>query len=133
MTRHREMDGELWSGRVDAEDGERGRRWLWIPQALITRRVDLPTVYDHYVAGTLEQLQEQLADVDLGRLGDAHAGAHRVNHRVALLRVLVAADVEARGDLVHADGLVSDQRPKLRNAHLLGHRETTYLMSDTTY
>jgi len=27
MTRHREMDGELWSGRVDAEDGERGRRW----------------------------------------------------------------------------------------------------------
>lgn len=45
--------------------GERGRRWLWIPQALITRRVDLPTVYDHYVAGTLEQLQEQLADVDL--------------------------------------------------------------------
>jgi formiminoglutamase len=27
MTQHREMDGELWSGRVDAEDGERGRRW----------------------------------------------------------------------------------------------------------
>lgn len=45
--------------------GERGRRWLWIPQALITRRVDLPTVYDHYVAGTLDQLQERLADVDL--------------------------------------------------------------------
>jgi formiminoglutamase len=27
MTRHREMDRELWTGRVDAEDGERGRRW----------------------------------------------------------------------------------------------------------
>lgn len=27
MTRYREMDPELWTGRVDAEDGERGRRW----------------------------------------------------------------------------------------------------------
>ena len=27
MTRYRDMDRELWSGRVDAEDGERGRRW----------------------------------------------------------------------------------------------------------
>jgi len=27
MTQHRDMDREPWSGRVDAEDGERGRRW----------------------------------------------------------------------------------------------------------
>jgi formiminoglutamase len=27
MTRHREMDRKLWTGRVDAEDGDRGRRW----------------------------------------------------------------------------------------------------------
>lgn len=27
MTTYRDMDRDLWSGRVDAEDGERGRRW----------------------------------------------------------------------------------------------------------
>jgi formiminoglutamase len=34
MTTHREMNRELWSGRVDAEDGERGRRWHQVVQPI---------------------------------------------------------------------------------------------------
>jgi len=32
MTTYREMNRELWTGRVDAEDGERGRRWHQVVQ-----------------------------------------------------------------------------------------------------
>jgi formiminoglutamase len=34
MTTYRDMHRELWSGRVDAEDGERGRRWHQVVQPI---------------------------------------------------------------------------------------------------
>lgn len=45
--------------------GERGKRWLWIRDAILAKRIRIPEVYDAYVAGRLEDLQERLADVDL--------------------------------------------------------------------
>jgi len=35
MTTYRAMDRDLWSGRVDAEDGERGRRWHQVVQPVV--------------------------------------------------------------------------------------------------
>lgn len=45
--------------------GERGKRWLWIRDAILARRVRVPEVFDAYVSGQLDALQERLADVDL--------------------------------------------------------------------
>jgi formiminoglutamase len=35
MTTYREMNRELWSGRVDTEDGERGRRWHQVVRPVV--------------------------------------------------------------------------------------------------
>lgn len=35
MTTYRAMDRDLWSGRVDAEDGERGQRWHQVVQPVV--------------------------------------------------------------------------------------------------
>lgn len=45
--------------------GARGKRWHWLRDAIVAERIDVPTAYDHYVGGTLDTLQEQLADFDL--------------------------------------------------------------------
>lgn len=45
--------------------GARGRRWLWIRDAIIARRVSVPQVYDAYLTDTLDVLQAQLTDRDL--------------------------------------------------------------------
>lgn len=50
--------------------GLRGRRWHWVLDAIISRRVGVPTVYDHYVSGSLDRLQAALEDTDLRPLVD---------------------------------------------------------------
>jgi integrase len=45
--------------------GKRGKRWFWLRDAIVAKRVDVPVAYDHYVSGTLDALQAQLADLDL--------------------------------------------------------------------
>lgn len=42
-----------------------GRRWWDVVDYLETHRRDLPRVFDHWVAGTMEELRAELADVDL--------------------------------------------------------------------
>lgn len=51
--------------------GARGRRWLWVRDAIVSRRLTVPEVYDAYVHGRLEVLEARLADVDLRPLVDA--------------------------------------------------------------
>lgn len=54
---------------------EKGKRWLWIREGLLAKRVRLGAVYDHWVAGTLEALRAQLDDRDLAPLRDAWLAA----------------------------------------------------------
>lgn len=45
--------------------GERGKRLLWVRDAILARRVGVATVYDAYLTGRLDALQAELEDVDL--------------------------------------------------------------------
>lgn len=45
--------------------GERGRRELWVRDAIVARRLSVPQVYDAYLLGRLDALKAELADVDL--------------------------------------------------------------------
>jgi site-specific recombinase XerC len=83
--------------------GVRGRRELWVRDALVARRVHVGTVYDAYVSGTLEALKAQLADVDLApaldpwvatlraRVTDGTFAEESFRKYVAQVRALVGA------------------------------------------
>ncbi|MHB1297329.1 MAG: tyrosine-type recombinase/integrase [Gemmatimonadaceae bacterium] len=67
----RDWDTAIAMERMLETIGARGKRWNWVTEAIVARRVTLPTVYDHYVSGTLDTLQELLADRDLRPLVDS--------------------------------------------------------------
>ncbi len=45
--------------------GARGKRWHWIRDAIVAKRLKVAVLFDHYVAGTLDELRDMLSDVDL--------------------------------------------------------------------
>ncbi len=45
--------------------GERGKRLLWVRDAILAQRVSVARVYDAYLLGRMDALQAELEDVDL--------------------------------------------------------------------
>jgi formiminoglutamase len=109
MTRHREMDRKLWTGRVDAEDGDRGRRWHQAvrPVAAATAGVAAPA--DPAGVALLGLASDAGVSRNRGRPGAAEgpealrrALANLAWHGGDAARLYDAGDIVCEGDALEA-------------------------------
>jgi len=109
MTRHRDMDRELWSGRVDAEDGERGRRWHQVVRPVAAATTNVAATTDPAGVALLGLASDAGVSRNRGRTGAAEGPT-------ALRRALAnlawhggdAAGVYDAGDVVCAGDALED-------------------------
>jgi formiminoglutamase len=105
MTRHREMDRELWTGRVDAQDGERGRRWHQVVRPVAAETANTAAMTDPAGVALLGLASDAGVSRNRGRTGAAE-GPTALRRMLANLawhggdagRLYDAGDVVCEGD-----------------------------------
>lgn len=105
MTRFRDIDRALWTGRVDAEDGERGRRWHQVVQRVAAEPSGTTAATDPAGVALLGLASDTGVSRNRGRTGAAEGPtalrrmlANLAWHGGTTARLYDAGDVVCEGD-----------------------------------